>query len=150
MADTAVMSETNQLIQALFGPQSLFASTVPHYESRSAQVRMAQLVAEVAVSDGCLLVEAATGTGKTLAYLLPLLAMGHRVIVATATKALQDQIVAKDLPLVRQIMRSPFSFASLKGRSNYLCLLRFRAYSHGATISQEKKWLKLIKEWLPY
>jgi ATP-dependent DNA helicase DinG len=150
MTDTVGMSETNQLVQALFGPQSLFASTVPHYESRSSQVRMAQLVAEVAVSDGCLLVEAATGTGKTLAYLLPLLAMGHKVIVATATKALQDQIVAKDLPLVRQIMRSPFSFASLKGRSNYLCLLRFRSYSHGATIPQEKKWLKLIKEWLPY
>ncbi|MBF0357569.1 MAG: ATP-dependent DNA helicase [Magnetococcales bacterium] len=150
MTDTVVMSDTDQLVQALFGPESLLSKTIPSYESRNSQVRMAQLVAETAVNDGCLLVEAATGTGKTLAYLLPLLAMGHKIIVATATKALQDQIVNNDLPMVRQVMRTPFSFASLKGRGNYLCLLRFRAYNHGGASKQEKKWLDLIKEWLPY
>ncbi len=143
------MNETDHLVHALFGPQSLLAKTIPEYELRDAQVRMARRVAEAVLEDGCLLVEAATGTGKTLAYLLPLLSLGKKVVVATATKALQDQIVDKDLPLVRRIMRTPFSFTSLKGRSNYLCLLRFRAYSEGGAYPpREKQWLDRIKEWL--
>jgi ATP-dependent DNA helicase DinG len=152
MTDTGEMSETHHLVQSLFGPQSLLAKTIPNYESRESQVIMAQRVAEVALAEGCLLVEAATGTGKTLAYLLPLLALGQKVIVATATKALQGQIVEKDLPLVRQVMRTPFSFASLKGRANYLCLLRFNAYASGdgATQFHEKKWLGRIKDWLSH
>lgn len=144
------MNDIDLLIQTLFGPQSLLAQTIPHYEAREAQTRMARRVAEASLNEQSLLVEAATGTGKTLAYLLPLLALGRKVVVATATKALQDQIVEKDLPLIRRIMAKPFTFTSLKGRANYLCLTRFRLASHGGTVSaQERPWLAQVKAWVP-
>lgn len=144
------MSETEHLITALFGPDSHLAKTIPYYEAREAQLLMARGVADIVLAEGCLLVEAATGTGKTLAYLLPLLSLGQKVIVATATKALQDQIVSKDLPMVRRVLRTPFSFASLKGRANYLCLTRFHQFSHDGKgiLPHERVWLPMLKDWL--
>ncbi|MGA8296246.1 MAG: ATP-dependent DNA helicase [Acidimicrobiales bacterium] len=94
-------------------------------ESRPGQVKMAEAVAR-AIEDGRhLAVAAGTGTGKSLAYLVPAVLSGHRVVVATATKALQDQLAAKDVPLVQRALR-PFSFAVLKGRSNYVCRQRLQ------------------------
>ena len=71
-----------------------------------------------------LVVQAGTGTGKTLAYLVPAILSGRRTVVATATKALQDQLVGKDLPFLAAHLDHPFTYASLKGRANYLCLQR--------------------------
>ncbi len=71
-----------------------------------------------------LVVQAGTGTGKSLAYLVPAALSGHKVVVATATKALQDQLAGKDLPLVVATLEQPVTFAVLKGRSNYLCRQR--------------------------
>src|SRR4051794_5175819 len=71
-----------------------------------------------------LLVQAGTGTGKSLGYLVPALLSGKRVVVATATKALQDQLATKDLPFLARHLGRPFRFAVLKGRSNYLCRQR--------------------------
>src|SRR5712671_4552172 len=71
-----------------------------------------------------LVVQAGTGTGKSLAYLVPAVLSGKRVVVATATKNLQDQLAAKDLPSIAERLDHPFSFAVLKGRSNYLCVQR--------------------------
>ena len=68
-----------------------------------------------------LVVQAGTGTGKSLAYLVPALLSGSRVVVATATKALQDQLATRDLPFLQEHLSVPFEFAVLKGRSNYLC-----------------------------
>ncbi|MBF0454721.1 MAG: ATP-dependent DNA helicase [Magnetococcales bacterium] len=149
MSQREPRSETDHLIETLFGPESLLSQTIPFYESRAVQVHMARQVADIVLSEGALMVEAATGTGKTLAYLLPLLALGQKVIVATATKALQDQIIGKDLPMVRRVMRTPFTFASLKGRGNYLCLLRFRSFSLGGGVQpKEKIWLERVKGWV--
>src|SRR5687768_10625980 len=69
-------------------------------------------------------VQAGTGTGKTLAYLVPAILSGRTTVVATATKALQDQVAGKDLPFLQQHLRHSFDWALLKGRSNYLCLQR--------------------------
>jgi ATP-dependent DNA helicase DinG len=95
---------------------------------RPGQVRMAQAVADAVDSGEHLLVEAGTGTGKSLAYLVPALAHGDRVVVATATLALQRQLVERDLPrtveAVRPVLRRKPQYAMLKGRSNYLCLHR--------------------------
>ena len=86
---------------------------------------MAQLVAGAIESGRHLVVQAGTGTGKTLAYLVPAIASGRRVVVATATKALQDQLAVKDLPLLAGAFPD-MTWAVLKGRSNYLCLQRLR------------------------
>jgi len=101
-------------------------ATLPGAEARSGQVAMAELVADAAASNRHLVVQAGTGTGKTLAYLVPLIEAGARTVVATATKALQDQLANKDLPFLEQAMATPFDWAVLKGRSNYVCLQRLR------------------------
>jgi ATP-dependent DNA helicase DinG len=92
-------------------------------EARQGQLTMAGAIAAAIASGRHLSVAAGTGTGKSLAYVVPAVLSGKHVVVATATKALQDQLAAKDIPLVRAGLR-PFTSAVLKGRSNYLCLQR--------------------------
>jgi ATP-dependent DNA helicase DinG len=101
-------------------------------EDRPGQRDMAEAVARAMADEQHLVVQAGTGTGKSLAYLLPAVRSGRRVVVATATKALQDQLATKELPfLAEHLGKPPFSFAVLKGRSNYLC--RQRAAEVGGT-----------------
>ncbi len=85
---------------------------------------MARAVADTIEQGGHLVVQAGTGTGKSLAYLVPSVLSGKKVVIATATKALQDQLATKDLPFLRTQLDGGFSFAVLKGRSNYVCLQR--------------------------
>ena len=102
-------------------------------EQRPGQRQMAELVAAAIDSGRHLVVQAGTGTGKTLAYLVPAIASGTRTIVATATKALQDQLATKDLPFVAARLAEQgiaVDWAVLKGRSNYLCLQRLREFTH--------------------
>ncbi|MCB9523034.1 MAG: ATP-dependent DNA helicase [Myxococcales bacterium] len=103
----------------VFGPDG--ALVARGFEHRPGQLQMAQAVARTLTEGGVLLAEAGTGTGKTLAYLVPALAMGRRVVVSTATKNLQGQIKAKDAPLLAALLGVPVSVAVLKGRRNYLC-----------------------------
>jgi ATP-dependent DNA helicase DinG len=93
-------------------------------EDRPQQEAMCAAVASAVDTGRHLVVQAGTGTGKSLAYLVPAALSGRRVVVATATKALQDQLAGKDLPLVAQALGDEFTFAVLKGRSNYLCRQR--------------------------
>ncbi len=104
-------------------------------EQRSGQIEMTAAVAEALVSDGHVVVQAGTGTGKSLAYLVPIVVSGRKVVVATATKALQDQLAGKDLPLVSSRLPAPIDFAVLKGRSNYLCLQRLNEAESDQTLS---------------
>ena len=102
---------------------------LPGHEDRPGQVRMAELVGDAISSGKHLIVQAGTGTGKTLAYLVGALSAGKRTVVATATKALQDQLATKDLPFLEARLGElgqEFDWAVLKGRSNYLCLQRLR------------------------
>ena len=93
-------------------------------EQRPEQQEMCRAVAEALVTKTHLAVQAGTGTGKSLAYLVPAALSGMKVVVATATKALQDQLAGKDLPQVSAGLGVPLDFAVLKGRSNYICLQR--------------------------
>src|SRR5580704_9395529 len=93
-------------------------------EQRPEQQEMCRAVAEALVTGTHLAVQAGTGTGKSLAYLVPAVLSGKKVVVATATKSLQDQLAEKDLPLVESGLGLPFSYAVLKGRSNYICRQR--------------------------
>ena len=93
-------------------------------EARPGQVEMAEAVAGAVERVRHLVVQAGTGTGKSLGYLVPAVLSGQRTVVATATKNLQDQLVGRDLPFLSGALARPFTFAALKGRSNYLCLQR--------------------------
>jgi len=95
-------------------------------EPRPGQVRMAEAVAAAILGRRHLVVQAGTGTGKSLAYLVPALLSGEKVVVATATKALQDQLATRDLPLLAEHLGIDVDFSVLKGRSNYLCLQKAR------------------------
>jgi ATP-dependent DNA helicase DinG len=100
-------------------------------EQRSEQQEMCRAVGEAIVTGTHLVVQAGTGTGKSLAYLVPAVLSGRKVVVATATKALQDQLAEKDLPLVDRGLGLTFSYAVLKGRSNYICRQRVNEVGHG-------------------
>ena len=93
-------------------------------EGRPGQAEMAEAVAAAVTEERHLVVRAGTGTGKTLGYLVPAILSGRRVVVATATRALQDQLATKDLPFLDEHLDHPFDWAILKGRSNYLCAQR--------------------------
>ena len=118
----------------------------PEFERRPEQETMATAVNQALIDKHHLVVEAGTGTGKSLAYLLPAamhaLRRGERVVVSTDTIGLQEQLIEKDLPVVKQLLAGvedePLRVASLKGRRNYLCLQRWTAARHGAVASKEE------------
>ncbi len=120
-----------QVVTEAFSPEGPLARAVEHYEPREGQRQMADAVAAVIAEGGTLLAEAGTGTGKTLAYLIPAILSGGRVLVSTGTKNLQEQIYFKDVPALRDALGIPFSATLMKGRSNYLCLHRFELYRDG-------------------
>src|SRR3954453_18733134 len=91
-------------------------------EVRNGQREMAEAVGSVLESGGQLVVQAGTGVGKSLSYLVPAILSGKTTVVATATKALQDQLATKDLPFLQEDLGVPFQFAVVKGPANYLCL----------------------------
>ncbi len=100
-------------------------------EERPGQLQMALAVSRAIGEARHLIVQAGTGTGKSLAYLVPAVLSGQKVVVATATKALQDQLAEKDLPQVKAALGAPFTFAVLKGRSNYICRQRVAEVGSG-------------------
>lgn len=95
------------------------------YEYREAQMKMAEAVVRALEERNTLLIEAATGTGKTWAYLVPAILSGKKVVISTGTKTLQDQLYYNDLPFLSRALSLPFNFSMMKGKSNYLCLHRF-------------------------
>ncbi len=119
------------VVDAAFGDRGTLARVVDGYEPRAGQRRMAGAVAAVVEQGGTLLAEAGTGTGKTLAYLVPAILSRQRVLVSTGTKNLQEQIFFKDLPALRDVLGVPFTATLMKGRSNYLCLHRWESYRDG-------------------
>jgi ATP-dependent DNA helicase DinG len=115
-------------VAAWLGPHGRFSTTLPGFESRPGQLQMALAIELALEHDGTLLVEAGTGTGKTLAYLLPAIESGKKVVVSTGTKTLQDQIMRHDLPLLESQLGRSIDAACMKGLSNYLCLRRYEEF----------------------
>lgn len=107
-----------------FGQNSPLQDYLPGFQVRQGQSWMAEAVAQAIDESTQLVVEAGTGTGKTFAYLLPALLSDRKTIISTGTKALQDQLYHRDLPLLGKAVGRPLQTALLKGRSNYLCLHR--------------------------
>lgn len=121
------MSERNAA--DFLGPSGSVGQYLPGYEPRPGQMSMATLIEEALADQTHAIIEAGTGTGKSLAYLIPaILARGphKRIIISTANKALQEQLVRKDIPFLKEVLPIPFTSALAKGRNNYLCLDRFQ------------------------
>ena len=132
---------------AAFGLDGPLARTIPDFEARDGQVRMAEAVASVFERGGVLLAEAGTGTGKTLAYLVPAILSRERVLVSTGTKNLQEQIFFKDIPALRGALGIPFTATYMKGRANYLCLHKLDQLNEGAGPPVHDVFLPMIREW---
>ncbi len=114
-------------VGALFAPGGAIARTLGgRFEPRPGQAQMAEAVSDAIAEERILLVEAGTGTGKTFAYIAPGLMAGKRMVIATGTRALQDQLVGKDLPQITTALGLPgLAVVNLKGASNYLCKFKF-------------------------
>ena len=135
-----------QDLAEFFGPDSPLQSLLPGFQPRAGQSWMAEAVADALGKNGKLIVEAGTGTGKTFAYLLPALLGGRKTIISTGTKALQDQLYHRDLPLIGKAVGRPVTTALLKGRANYLCLQRLDSVADQAAASHAPD-LKVVREW---
>lgn len=135
-------------IDAYLGADGRIAQAVDGYQVRQAQVEMAETVADIIEQDGSLLAEAGTGTGKTFSYLIPALLSGQKVIVSTATKTLQDQLLTKDIPLLMDVCGISGTARVLKGRENYLCPQRLEIAETAEQNTKEVwKKLNLIHDW---
>jgi ATP-dependent DNA helicase DinG len=136
-------------MEEIFGPRGLIARYHPDYEYRPGQVAMANAVAKALEHRHHLLVEAGTGTGKTLAYLVPAVATGRRVIISTGTKNLQEQLFYKDIPFLQSILPRKFRASYLKGRSNYVCLHRLKRAEDTPVLEglEEMEYFDLVRRW---
>ncbi|WP_346763800.1 ATP-dependent DNA helicase [Wenzhouxiangella sp. XN24] len=135
-------------IGAAFDADGILQSSLEGFRPREGQRRMAEAVAEALATRSILLVEAGTGTGKTYAYLAPVLAAGLKVVVSTGTKTLQDQLFRRDLPALSGALGRPVHVALLKGRSNYLCRHRLElALDEGPGVIRETARLAKIQAW---
>lgn len=114
-------------MQTFQDAERVLAESLPGYQSRPSQQKLAAAINSALDAHRHLIAEAGTGTGKSLAYLIESVLSGQRVVIATATKALQDQVAGKDLPFLTEHLDHPFTYAVLKGRSNYLCPAKARS-----------------------
>ncbi len=108
-------------LPALLSATGPLAEAIPGFRYRPQQVEMAEAILEAIEREGAAVLEAGTGTGKTVAYLVPALLAGGKVIISTGTKNLQDQLFHRDIPAVRRALKAPVTVALLKGRANYVC-----------------------------
>ncbi len=129
------------------GPESPLRGELPSYVPRHQQLLMAEAVSESLARRETLVIEAGTGTGKTFAYLIPALTSGLKTIVSTGTRALQDQLYHRDIPVLTAALGRPVTIALLKGRSNYLCLHRLAQARQKDDSHRYAKELTRIERW---
>ncbi len=141
-------SSLSQQISKDFSENSPLATGLPGYLYRDEQVKLAGKIADSFDQGRILLAEAETGTGKTLAYLIPALRSAEKILISTHTKALQDQLMHRDIPVVQKAMGVRRRIALLKGRSNYLCPYRLKSHASNHQIEMwAKKSLLKVQQW---
>ncbi len=145
------------MMEKYLGQDGLMSSRFSGFETRKGQIQMAEAVCDVLARESfaerdeaeILVVEAETGIGKTIAYLLPAILSRKRIVISTATIPLQDQILKKEIPFLEQMLGQQIPVACVKGRQNYLCLYRWRQYrSSRMTAFFEDEVVTKIDEWL--
>ncbi len=149
MQEVPALSGTTGLraaVEAAFAADGPLAAAVDQFEPREGQRLMALAVADTLSDGGVLLAEAGTGTGKTLAYLVPAILSRQRVLISTGTKNLQEQIYFKDIPVLRAALGVPFTATYMKGRANYVCLHRLDQLR--ASPAAPPDFISMMDEWL--
>ncbi|MEJ7623221.1 MAG: ATP-dependent DNA helicase [Pyrinomonadaceae bacterium] len=153
MAAALETTKTEDGFERIFGPAGLLSQHHAGYEYREGQVKMADAIARAFDDKKHLIVEAGTGTGKTLAYLIPAIAQAakskKRIIISTGTKNLQEQLMQKDIPFLQKILPKKFSAAYMKGRSNYACIYRLHKSDDQPVLSgySEIDHYRKVREW---
>ena len=148
VVDEAVLSEPT--IADIFGPGGALEKCMPEgYEHRPSQLEMAELVDAAFQEKRHLIVEAGTGTGKTLAYLIPAIRSGRRVVISTATKSLQEQLFEKDIPFLKKYFAPKLKVAVMKGRGNFLCREKVYRMANQPVLKglDELDWFAQIRDW---
>jgi ATP-dependent DNA helicase DinG len=147
--DQAATKPARVTAKSFFARRGPLAETHPHYEFRPGQVQMAEAVAAALADRRHLIVEAGTGTGKTLAYLVPAILAGKRVIISTGTKNLQEQLFFKDLPFLETVFGFHISACYMKGRGNYLCRQKLYDTEREPMLTglEENREFKIIRDW---
>ena len=132
-------------VAQVLGPDGPIARSLPGYDARPGQIAMAEMVARAIAKGEHAVIEAGTGTGKSLAYLVPAIYSGKVVVVSTANKALQEQLIRKDIPFLQRTLPIRFQAAMVKGRGNYLCLDRLRdEEQYQGMIGGGRAWKRLL------
>ena len=150
-AETRERSNNNKpSMQEIFGPGGfLDKCMIGGYEHRPGQLQMAEAVDHAFENHHHAILEAGTGTGKTLAYLIPAICSGRRVVVSTATKSLQEQLYQKDVPFLQKHFAPDWKVAVMKGRSNFLCLAKMHAMGEQPLLKgmEEMDAFRQIRDW---
>src|SRR5215470_8175375 len=140
-------------LYGFFGPGGALSLTHPEYEFRRGQLQMAEAVEQALSEKRHLIVEAGTGTGKTLAYLVPVIRSGKRVIISTGTKNLQEQLFFKDIPFLESVIfpnaEGKLRVCYMKGRNNYLCRQKLYDLTNQPVLTglEEIEHYRAIAEW---
>ena len=136
-------------VDGIFGPRGVLEKRHPAYEFRPGQLAMAKIVDDAFAKHQHALIEAGTGTGKTLAYLIPAIRSGRRVVVSTATKSLQEQLFQKDIPFLQKYFAPNLKVALMKGRANFLCVHKVGQMDGQAMLKgiDEVDWFGQIRDW---
>jgi ATP-dependent DNA helicase DinG len=136
-------------IEEILGQQSSLAQWIENFECRASQIEMARLIRRALDEKNKVIIEAGTGTGKTLGYLVPLVLSGKKTVVSTGTKNLQEQIIFKDIPLLSRALERDVDAMMMKGRKNYLCLYRYHQYFSRPRMEQPAA-KKRMDQWLAH
>jgi len=145
----AVKKAEEITVDDIFGRGGLLEKRHPGYEYRASQLAMAKIADEAFQKHQHVVIEAGTGTGKTLAYLIPAIRSGRKVVVSTATKSLQEQLFQKDVPFLQKNFAPTLKAALMKGRSNFLCREKVHQMGGQAVLKgiDEMDWFAQIKDW---
>ncbi len=150
MAKKEAAAKTEEItIEQIFGAGGLLEKRHPGYEFRASQLEMAQMVDDAFQKHQHVVIEAGTGTGKTLAYLIPAIRSGRRVVISTATKSLQEQLFQKDVPFLQKHFAPNLKVALMKGRSNFLCREKVHQMEGQPVLKgiDEVDWFAQIRDW---
>ena len=139
-------------LSPFLGSNGALARTMADYEERPGQLEMAEIVRQAILERRPALIEAPTGTGKSIAYLLPAVLSEQTVVIATANKSLQDQLYRKDIPLLSKVLDRPIEAELVKGRNNYICTLKWEREAPErrriALLDKEDEQVDRVAEWL--
>ena len=142
-------SEEVVSIEGIFGPGGMLEKRHPGYEFRRSQLEMAQIVDDAFQKHQQVVIEAGTGTGKTLAYLIPAIRARRKVVISTATKSLQEQLFQKDVPFLQKNFAPNLKVALMKGRANFLCRAKVHQMVGQPVLKgiDEIDWFAQIRDW---